>query len=81
MDYQVVIVPALTVLFQAIKKIAAIGEDNQYIPLVAVVLGGGVAALWSCLGGLCDPASLLKAVLEGFVFGAASVGLYELLKA
>jgi len=77
---QTLIAPALTVLFQALKKIVVIGEDNQYIPIAAVVLGAVVTILFTLASGIEGTAEIAEATLRGAVFGAAAVGLYELFK-
>jgi len=77
---QLLVVPALTVLFQALKKIVAVGENNQYIPLAAVVSGILATVLWTLALGVTSSAIIAEAILRGMVFGAAAVGLYELFK-
>jgi len=77
---QLLVVPALTVLFQAFKKIVAVGENNQYIPLAAVVSGVAMTVLWTVALGVTSSAIIAEAILRGMVFGAAAVGLYELFK-
>lgn len=77
---QLLIVPALTVLFQALKRIVAIGEDNQYIPVSSILLGAVVTILWGVTQGAPTTATIAEAVLRGMIFGAAAVGLYELFK-
>lgn len=79
-DAQLLIVPALTVLFQALKKIAVIGEDNQYIPLASILLGLLVTLAWAITGNECNNACQFVAGLKGVVYGAAAVGLYEAFK-
>lgn len=83
MDWNVaqsLIVPLLYVAFEALKRVTAIGEENQYIPLCAIVLGVVATVLWALAQGSGTYAVLFEAVVRGAVMGAASVGLYELIK-
>ena len=83
---QLVLIPtALYQLWQALKKIKAIGENNQYIPIASIISGAVITWLWAVVqawaeGGICIPACQLEAVLQGCVLGGAAVGLYELRK-
>ena len=78
---QAVIVPALTVLFQALKMIPAVEQKKEYISLAAVLLGAVTTVLWTLALGLTGSAVLAEAVLRGLWYGAGSVALYEVGKA
>lgn len=77
---QALIVPALTVLFQALKMIPVVDQRKEYISLAAVLLGAVATVLWTLALGLGGSAILAEAVFRGLFFGATSVGLYELVK-
>jgi len=81
-DAQVLIVPALMVFFQALKQIPAVEERKQYIALTSLVLGALVTIGWVLTG--TEPVTqtaVFLAVLNGVIYGAAAVGLYDFQKA
>ena len=83
MDFEIaelLIVPAVTVIMQAAKRIVAVGEDNQYVPLIAIILSAILTVVWATVQNACDPNCMLVAALRGCLFGATSVGLYEVTK-
>lgn len=66
-----IITPLTTALIEVVKK--AIGVDQRYLPLLAVLLG-------LILGGLATflDSELILRLWAGAVSGLASVGLFEL---
>lgn len=66
-----IIAPLTTALIEVVKK--AIGIDQRYLPLLAVLLG-------LILGGLATflDSELILRLWAGAVSGLASVGLFEL---
>lgn len=66
-----IIAPLTTALIEVVKK--AIGVDQRYLPLLAVLLG-------LILGGLATflDSELILRLWAGAVSGLASVGLFEL---
>ena len=66
-----IIAPLTTALLEVVKK--AIGIDQRYLPLLAVLLG-------LILGGLATflDSELILRLWAGAVSGLASVGLFEL---
>lgn len=66
-----IITPLTTALIEVVKK--AIGIDQRYLPLLAVLLG-------LILGGLATflDSELILRLWAGAVSGLASVGLFEL---
>jgi len=81
-EAQILIVPALMVLWQALKQIPAIEERKQYISIASIILGAAVTITWVLTGTeLVTPAAIRSAVLYGMLYGASATGLYEFQKA